>query len=144
MAFTSYNLLTAIQHTHSSSRLNMQPTLWIASAACAAIIAIGSRFILSPRVAMTGFGVSPDSPKAQRALTEIKGIRDITSGVVPIVVWAVAGPQALGWVLTAAALTPIGDMMIVLSNGGKTSEALGIHGFTAVLLVATGLTLALG
>jgi len=61
-----------------------------------------------------------------------------------LVVWAVAGPQALGWALTAAAITPIGDMMIVLSNGGKTSEALGIHGFTAVLLVATGITLALG
>jgi len=122
----------------------MQPSLWIASAACATIIAIGSRFIISPRVAMTGFGIAADSPHASRALTEIKGVRDITSGIVPLVVWAVAGPQALGWALTAAAITPIGDMMIVLSNGGKTSEALGIHGFTAVLLVATGITLALG
>ena len=49
------------------------------------------------------------------ALTAIKGVRDVTSGVVPLVVWAVAGVPALGWVLIAASITPWADMGIVLA-----------------------------
>jgi hypothetical protein len=115
--------------------------LVIAILACAAIIVLGIRFLLAPRQATLAFGVAADNV---RALTEIKGVRDITSGVVPLVVWAAAGHTALGWVLVAAALTPTADATIVLTNGGKRSTALGIHGVTAVLLVAAGLVLALG
>ena len=115
--------------------------LVVALIACVAIIALGIRFLLAPRQATLGFGVAADS---FRALTEIKGVRDITSGVVPLVAWAAAGRTTLGWVLVAAALTPTADALIVLSNGGKLSTALGIHGLTAGLLVAAGLVLALG
>ena len=45
--------------------------------------------------------------------------------MVPLVVWASAGQTTLGWVLVAAAMTPIADGLIVLTNGGKASEALG-------------------
>ena len=114
--------------------------LLIALAACAAIIAIGIRFLLSPRQAILDFGVAADN---LRALTEIKGVRDITSGVVPFVVWAAAGRTALGWALIAAAITPVGDATIVLTNGGKRATALGIHGITAAVLIAVGLVLAL-
>jgi hypothetical protein len=47
-------------------------------------------------------------------------------------------------VLVAAAITPTADALIVLTNGGQLSRALGIHGLTAGLLVAAGLVLALG
>jgi uncharacterized protein DUF4267 len=109
--------------------------------ACAAIIVLGIRFFLQPRQATLDFGIAGDS---LRGLTEIKGARDITSGVVPLVVWASAGTTTLGWVLVAAAITPTSDALIVLTNGGKLSRALGVHGFTAGLLVAAGLILALG
>jgi hypothetical protein len=79
-----------------------------------------------------------------RALTAIKGVRDITSGVVLLVVWAAAGRTALGWALIAAAFTPTADAIIVLTNGGKRATAVGIHGVTAALLVTAGLVLALG
>jgi hypothetical protein len=46
--------------------------------------------------------------------------------------------------MVAAAITPTSDALIVLPNGGKLSRALGVHGFTAGLLVAAGLILALG
>ncbi len=113
--------------------------LLIALIACVAIIAIGIRFLLEPQKATLAFGVAADD---LRALTEVKGVRDITSGVVLLVVWAAAGRTALGWALIAAALTPIGDATIVLTNGGRLSTALGIHGVTAGLLVAAGLALA--
>jgi hypothetical protein len=110
--------------------------LLVALAGCAAIIAIGIRFLLAPRQATLAFGVAADNV---RALTEIKGVRDITSGVVLLVVWAAAGRAALG-----SALTPTVDALIVLTNRGKLAVALGIHGLTAGLLVAVGLVLALG
>ena len=108
--------------------------------ASVAIIALGIRFLLTPRQATLDFGVGADN---LRALTAIKGVRDITSGVVPLVVWVAAGRSALGYALIAAAVTPVGDALIVLTNGGKRSTAFGIHGITAVLLVAAGLVLAL-
>jgi hypothetical protein len=114
--------------------------LVIALVCCVFIVFIGGRFLLAPRVAMAGFGVPEDS---LRALTSIKGVRDITSGVVPLVVLAVADRQAFGWALVAAAITPIGDALIVRSNGGTLSQALGIHGATALVLIAAGLVLAL-
>ena len=110
--------------------------------ACAAIIVLGIRFFLQPREATLDFGTAADS---LRVLTEIKPARDITSAVVPLVVWASAGTTTLGWVLVAAAITPTAeDALIVLTNGGMLSRAVGVHGFTAGPLVAAGLILALG
>jgi uncharacterized protein DUF4267 len=106
--------------------------------ACIAIAAIGVRFLVGPTAATRDFGVQPGDA---RALTAIKGVRDITSGVVPLVVWAVAGVPALGWALIAASITPWADMGIVLTSGGKRSAAFGIHALTAVLLIAAGVVL---
>jgi hypothetical protein len=115
--------------------------LLIAVLGCVAIIVLGARFLLQPREATLAYGVAAGDV---RALTAIKGIRDIASGVVLLVVWAAAGPETLGWALIAAALTPVADALVVVTNGGKRSVALGIHGLTAVVLVAAGLVLALG
>jgi hypothetical protein len=115
--------------------------LLVALLGCVAIAAIGTRFLLAPRRATLDFGVAADDV---RALTAIKGVRDITSGAVPLAVWAAAGPATFGWALVAAALTPTADAVIVLTRGGKPATALGIHGLTAAALVAAGLVLALG
>ncbi len=109
--------------------------------AATAIIGLGIRFILAPQRATLDYGVAPGNV---RALTEIKGVRDITSGVVVLTVWIAGGRTTLGWALIAAALTAVGDALIVRSNDGKLGTVLGIHGITAVLLVAAGLILALG
>ena len=114
--------------------------LILAVTASVAIIVLGTRFLLVPRQATLAFGVAADNT---RALTAIKGVRDITSGVALLAVWAAAGSVPLGWALIAMSLTPVADAAIVLTNGGKPSVALGIHGLTAVLLIAAGLVLAL-
>ena len=119
--------------------MNLAPLL-VGLVGCVAIIVLGIRFILQPRQATIDFGIAADN---LRGLTEIKGARDITSGVVPLVAWASAGRATLGWVLVAAAMTPTADALIVLTNGGKLSKALGVHGLTAGVLVAAGLVLAL-
>ena len=109
--------------------------------ACVAIAAIGIRFLVRPTAATRDFGIRPDDV---RALTAIKGVRDITSGIVPLVVLAVAGPHAFGWALLAAALTPVGDAVSVTTNGGTLRHALSVHAATALVLVVVGLVLALG
>ena len=114
--------------------------LVVALLAALFIVFIGVRFLVAPQVAVAGFGVPQDRP---RAMTNAKGIRDITSGVLMLVVLAVAGPHALGWALVAVALTPIGDAITVATNGGKLATALQIHGVTAAVLIAAGLFFAL-
>lgn len=114
--------------------------LVVAILGCLFILFIGARFLLAPRIALAGFGVAEDR---LRALTSIKGVRDITSGIVPLVVLAVGGSHVFGWALVAAAITPIGDAIIVTTNGGTLRQALSIHGATALVLVIAGLILAL-
>lgn len=114
--------------------------LIIALIGCVFILVIGARFLLVPRAALAAFGVADDR---LRALTSIKGVRDITSGIVPPVALAVGGPQVFGWVLLAAAVTPIGDAIIVVTNGGTLRHALTVHAATALVLVVAGLVLAL-
>ncbi|MGT2424773.1 DUF4267 domain-containing protein [Amnibacterium kyonggiense] len=114
--------------------------LVVAIAGCVFILFIGARFLLAPRVALAGFGVTADRT---RALTSIKGVRDITSGIVPLVVLGAAGPHVFGWALVAAAITPIGDAIIVVTNGGGLRHALSVHGATAVVLILAGFVLAL-
>jgi hypothetical protein len=106
---------------------------------CIAINVIGLRFLLVPRDATLHYGVAPNDV---RALTAIKGIRDISSGVVPLVIWRVAGTRAFGWAILSSAITPIGDMIVVFAQGGEAAAALGIHGVTAVVLIAAGSGLA--
>jgi len=114
--------------------------LVVAVLGCVFILFIGARFLIAPSIATAGFGVAEDR---RRAFTSIKGIRDITSGVVPLVVLLTAGPHVFGWVLVAAAITPIGDAIVVVTNGGSLRQALSVHGATAVVLIAAGLVLAL-
>ena len=114
--------------------------LLIGLIACAGIIVVGIRFLLQPRQATLDFGVAVDN---LRALTEIEGARDITSGVVLLVVLASAGRVTFGWALVAAAITPTADALIVRTNGGKLGKGLSVHGLTAAVLIAAGLVLAL-
>ena len=109
--------------------------------ACVFIVLIGVRFVLAPRPALAGYGVAEDRI---RAMTAAKGVRDIASGVIVLVALLAVGQQAMGWALTAAALIPVGDAVIVVTNGGTVRQALTVHVATAVLLVAAGLVLALG
>ncbi|PYY39054.1 DUF4267 domain-containing protein [Curtobacterium sp. MCPF17_046] len=115
--------------------------LVVAVLGCLFILFIGGRFLVAPAIATAGFGVAEDR---RRAFTSIKGVRDITSGIVPLVVLLVAGPHVFGWALLAAAITPIGDAVIVFTNGGTLRQALGVHAATALVLVIAGLVLALG
>ncbi|MUL78518.1 DUF4267 domain-containing protein [Mycolicibacterium sp. CBMA 226] len=104
----------------------------------AGIVFIGARFLLAPRVAAAGYGVQPDlSQQNNRAYLSVKGVRDIASGLVVFVLMAAGATHLLGWMLLAATVIPLGDAVIVLSNGGSKSIAWGVHGVTAGVMIIT-------
>ncbi|MFI6040407.1 DUF4267 domain-containing protein [Nocardia sp. NPDC051321] len=107
------------------------------------IIFIGVRFFRRPDAAAAGFGVPARSAGDAGTYLTVKGLRDVTSGVIGLVVLACAGAHPAGWAMLAVALTPFGDTAIVLRNGGTKTAAFGIHFATAVIvLISAALLLA--
>ncbi|WNG83455.1 DUF4267 domain-containing protein [Mycobacterium sp. ITM-2016-00316] len=110
----------------------------LAGLIAAAIIVIGARFLIAPRAAAAGYGLQPDlTQPSVGAYMSIKGIRDIASGFIVIIVMAAGQPHVLGSVILAATIIPLADAVIVLRNGGPASIAWGIHGATAATMLVT-------
>jgi hypothetical protein len=45
--------------------------------------------------------------------------------------------RALGWVVLADSIIPIGDCLAVMTHGGTVGYALAVHGSAAVLVLLT-------
>jgi Domain of unknown function (DUF4267) len=71
------------------------------------------------------------------AYLNVKGLRDIATGLFVIIVMVVGATHLLGWEILGASIIPIGDAAIVLRNGGSKSIAYGVHGGTAALMLVT-------
>jgi hypothetical protein len=115
----------------------------LAGILAAAIIFLGARFLVAPRVAAAGYGVlADDDQPGTRAYLSVKGLRDIASGLFVIIAMIAGATHILGWIILAATIIPLGDATIVLRSGGAKSIAYGVHGATAaVMLVTTALLL---
>ena len=110
----------------------------LAGLMAAGIMFIGVRFIVAPRVAAAGYGVQPDlSQQSAGAYLTVKGVRDIASGLFVFILMAAGATHLIGWVILAATIIPLADASIVLHNGGRKSIALGVHGVTATVMLAT-------
>jgi hypothetical protein len=94
---------------------------------------IGTRFLLAPRTAAAGYGVP--APTSDSAYLAVKGVRDLSLGIMGLALLAFAGARAEAWFMLAAALIPLGDMLIVLRHGGTKAVAFGIHFATAVVVL---------
>ena len=110
----------------------------LAGLLAAAIIFIGARFVVAPRVAAAGYGVLPDlNQPGARAYLSVKGVRDIATGLYVIILMVAGANHLVGWVMFAATIIPLADAAIVLRNGGSKSIAWGVHGGTAVVMLIT-------
>ncbi|GAA3104570.1 DUF4267 domain-containing protein [Pseudonocardia yunnanensis] len=106
------------------------------------IIVMGARAFWAPQAAV-GFGI-PDTRTEDRdfqAWLSVKAVRDIASGVFIVIVLLLATPQVLGWFMLAAAGIPVGDALIVLRSNGPKAAVYGIHGATAVVMLAISVLL---
>ncbi|TDO07870.1 uncharacterized protein DUF4267 [Mycobacterium sp. BK086] len=104
----------------------------LAGLIAAAIIVIGARFIIAPGVAAPGYGVPGEG-----AYLSVKGVRDIVSGLIVIILMVAGATHLLGWIILAATVIPVADAVIVLRNGGTKPIAFGVHGGTAVVMLIT-------
>ncbi len=77
----------------------------------------------------------PAKPDGDAAYLAVKGVRDISLGILGLALLVFVGAQAGAWFMVAAALIPLGDMVIVLRHGGTKAVAFGIHFATAVLVL---------
>lgn len=110
----------------------------LAGLIAAAIIFIGARFIIAPRVGAGGYGVVPDvSQPSVAAYLRVKGVRDIASGLFVIILLVAGATHLLGWIILAATIIPLADAAIVLNSGGPKSIAWGVHGATATVMLIT-------
>jgi len=101
-----------------------------------AIILIGLRFLLSPAAAALGYGMP--APSVPTGWLAVKGVRDIVSGLFVILLMVMAPPRLLGEFMLVASLIALGDAVIVLRSGGSRAAAFGIHGVTALVIIAAG------
>ncbi|MPV35761.1 DUF4267 domain-containing protein [Georgenia subflava] len=115
----------------------------IAGLAGVGILIVGLCYLATPRAMAASFGL-PTLPEADATpWLRLKGIRDLTTGVVALVLLVLADPHVLAWAVIAFALIPLGDAVTVLRAGGSRAAALGIHGTTVVvMLVGAALLLA--
>ncbi|MEG3635883.1 DUF4267 domain-containing protein [Micromonospora palythoicola] len=86
----------------------------------------------------------PDTPTEDRAFhawLSVKAVRDIAAGLFILIVAVGGTTHLLGGLMLAATLIPIGDALIVWRSGGPRSAVFGIHGATAVVMLAISVLL---
>ncbi|MFI9770233.1 DUF4267 domain-containing protein [Streptomyces sp. NPDC052415] len=64
-------------------------------------------------------------------------MRDIGFAGVILVLLLTGQRKALGLAMAAMAVVPVGDMLIVLSEGGPVATAYGVHGLAAAVVALT-------
>ncbi|MFI9009035.1 DUF4267 domain-containing protein [Actinosynnema sp. NPDC053489] len=101
--------------------------------------AFGLNFLLNPQGAAAGFGIDP-WPEGNGYFV-VKGVRDLAYGLTALALLLLRQRRALGWVVLADAVIPIGDCVAVLTNGGTVAYALAVHGSAAVLVLVTAASL---
>jgi uncharacterized membrane protein len=118
--------------------------LSLASLLAVAILVIGCFYVISPERMTGSFGLKPPAPDADtRAWLRLKGIRDIVSGLVVLILMLTTDARTVGIALLVEAIVPLGDMSNVLGSGGSKSTAFSVHGVTCVVMLAVGLFLSM-
>jgi len=116
--------------------------LILAALMAAAIIVIGSFYLLAPQKMTPSFGLKPPaSDPDTRAWLRLKGVRDIASGLVVLTLMLATDPRTAGIALLVLAIVAFGDMSVILVSGGSKSTAFSVHGVTCAAMVVTSLFL---
>jgi len=104
------------------------------------LIFIGGRFLLSPQIAEAGYGIHFNE-HGDFSFHYIKGIRDIFSGSLISMFVLMNQRRALGVTLTAGAMVPLTDMLIVLSKSYNGVLQAMPHITAIIICLGTGIIL---
>lgn len=114
---------------------------WITLTLALGIIYIGVRFILQPQTGAHGFGIDFINVHDE-VYGQIKGIRDVFSGLVLLPLLWFKMRKATAIVFTATIVVPAFDFLIILFyNGPNDISHLLIHGVTAVIMIVNSFLL---
>ncbi|MBE1530733.1 DUF4267 domain-containing protein [Actinomadura algeriensis] len=102
---------------------------------------VGLAYLLDPVGTAPGFGLPAWPTGEDAAWLNIKGVRDLGVGLTVFALLARGKREALGWVMLAFATMPAGDMLTILRHDGSAATAFGVHGATAVAVLASALLL---
>ncbi|MTE12775.1 DUF4267 domain-containing protein [Nocardia aurantiaca] len=124
-----------------TSRLASRIATTLAVTGAGFITYIGVRYLADPQAMAPTFGmrVSPTGEAAD--FLNVKGVRDVASGLLIVALLAARQRYSLGIAMLVMATIPTGDMLTILRHDGSSSTAFGVHGATAALVAATGLLL---
>ena len=126
---------------HERAEHNAIP-LVLAAIIAVAIIVIGFFYLLSPERISRTFGLKPPATDADtRAWLRPKGIRDIAAGLFVLTMMLTADTRLVGIALLVEAVSPFGDMSIILGSGGSRLRAFSVHGVTCAVMLVAGLLL---
>ncbi|WAC54751.1 DUF4267 domain-containing protein [Gordonia sp. SL306] len=103
-------------------------------------MAIGAAYLAKNEKNAAGFGLPVLPASDARGWWQVKGIRDVATGLL-VIVFTFAARDQLALLVLVLALIPLGDMWIVLSNEGDRKAALGIHGATALAMIVAAVLL---
>jgi hypothetical protein len=115
---------------------------YLAGLIAVAVIMIGCLYLVSPDRVSGSFGLKPPASDADtRAWLRLKGLRDVTLGLLVLTMMLAADRRSVGIALLVAAIVPFGDMSIILGSGGSKSKAFSVHGVTCAVILVVGLLL---
>ncbi|KOV79813.1 DUF4267 domain-containing protein [Nocardia sp. NRRL S-836] len=95
-------------------------------------VVFGLNFLLNGHGAAAGFGIVDPS-----GYYVVKGVRDLAYALTALILLVLRQRRALGWVVLADSIIPIGDCLSVITSGGSVGYALAVHGSAAVLVLIT-------
>lgn len=110
-------------------------SFWLALIIALGIIFIGIRFIIAPQTGAAGFGISFTNIN-DAVYGQIKGVRDIFSGVLLLPFLWLRLRKATAIVFTTSIIVPASDFTIILLNNGWSDIShLLIHGWTFIVMI---------
>lgn len=110
-----------------------------------AVAYFGLGFLLNPGSSAAGFGIDPWPQGHADGYFVVKGVRDLAVAATVFVLLALRQRRALGWVILADAVIPLGDAVAVVTHGGTLTTALTVHvSAAAIVLLTAGLLLTEG
>ena len=107
-----------------------------------AVMMIGGSYLAFPQRILGQFGLKPPALDADTlAWLRLKGLRDITCGLLVLILMLTVDKRTVGIALLVLAIIPFGDMSIILGSGGSKAKAFSVHGLTCAVLLVAGLLL---
>lgn len=114
---------------------------WVVLAMAGAFSAIAALFVAAPTLGAAVFGI-PAPEAAAQAYVRALGLRDLALGLYLLGLVLFSSRRAVGVVLAATVVIPVGDVLLVLGREGLSSPGhLLLHGLSAACVAAVALWL---